>query len=373
MMKNPLAVFYLILFPLLFVAAGCGSQSESPATTVRDSAEFIVAKDGSGDFTTIGAALAQSQPGDVIQVKNGIYVEGIDITRSGTSSEPITLINYPGHSPVIDPGGGAYPSECCTLNGPPRRVEVRAEWIIIEGFEIRHGWDGVKFLKSHNTIRNNWIHHNRYQGVLLISVNDILIEGNTIEYNGTDPGACYDRAWGGESPRHCHAVYLSDYSCTGLANVTISGNILRNQGGRGITWNGLGCVSKSTNTVVDSNMIENNSWGMAVYYNVEGAKITNNVFINNSRPDTNDVDWTFIGIWGSSGNTITNNEFHTVMPEVAAIQVYDNKSKENDVNNNVWRTAGTLWIWGGERRTDWENYPGISGWDVDSDICIGCE
>src|SRR3990167_3036619 len=167
---------------------------------------LVVTKDGSGDYTTIQAAVDNSKPGDTIQVKDGVYNEGVSFRTSGTSTQPITLINFPGHSPVIDPGGGSYPSECCPSSGP-LRVAFRAEWIIMEGFEIRYGWDGVKVFKPHNTIRNNWIHHNRYQVILIISTDDVFIEGNTIESNGTDPGACYESSWGGESPRHCHAVY----------------------------------------------------------------------------------------------------------------------------------------------------------------------
>lgn len=370
-MRDLFAIFFLFSCLALVTCDG-ESQSDAPGNNPSSRAIFIVSKDGTGDYTTIQAAVDNSKPGDTIHVKTGVYNEGVSFTKSGTSTQPITLMNYPGHSPVIDPGGGTYPQECCPSSGP-LRVELRAEWIILEGFEIRYGWDGVKVFKPHNTIINNWIHHNRYQGILIISTNDILIEGNAIEYNGTDPGACYDSSWGGVSPRHCHGIYMSDYSCTGLSNITIRRNVISGHSGRGVLWNGLGCGSKSTNTVVDSNLIENNSWGLALYHNVENAKITNNTFINDSRPDTDDVAWTFLGVWESRSNTITNNEFHTSLPDFAAIHVYDSESMDNDVNHNLWRTAGSLWIWDGQKRTDWENYRDVSGWDSESDICIGCD
>lgn len=370
-MRDFIAVFFLFS-SLAFIMCSGGSQSETPGTNTPNNKKYIVSKDGSGSYTSIQAAVNNSKPGDTIQVKDGVYNEGVSFRTSGTSTRPITLVNYPAHSPVIDPGGGSYPSECCPSSGP-LRVDIRAEWIILEGFEIRYGWGGVKVFKPHNAIRNNWIHHNKYNGILIISTNDVFIEGNTIEYNGTDPGACYESSWGGESPRHCHAIYMSDYTCTGLADITISGNVLSNHGGRGVLWNGLGCRTKNTNTVVDSNLIKNNSWGMALYHNVENARITNNIFINESRPETDDVDWTFMGIWGSRNNTITDNEFYTTLLDFAAVLVYDTVSANNDVNHNIWRTAGGLWIWEGLKRSDWENYRDVTGWDSESDICIGCD
>ena len=130
---------------------------------------LVVTKDGSGDYTTIQAAVDNSKPGDTIQVKDGVYIEGVLVTKSGTSSQPITIMNYPGNSPVIDPGGGKY------SNDMSRKVELRAEWIILEGFEIRYGQDGVKVTGGHNTIRGNWIHHSQYQGILGVNSNDLFI------------------------------------------------------------------------------------------------------------------------------------------------------------------------------------------------------
>ncbi|MEZ4547545.1 MAG: right-handed parallel beta-helix repeat-containing protein [Thermodesulfobacteriota bacterium] len=329
----------------------------------------VVAKDGSGDYSSIQNAVDNARAGDTIQVKNGVYNEGVVFKISGTSSKPITLINYPGHSPVIDPGRGKYPSECCPSDGP-LRVEFRAEWIIMEGFEIRYGWDGVKVFKPHNTIRNNWIHHNRYQGVLVISTDDIFIVGNTVEKNGTDPGACYDSAWGGESPRHCHAVYISDYSCTSASNITIRGNVLSNQGGSGVNFNGYGCSTKIQNTLIENNVIENTHYGTAMWYSVQGSMVVNNTFVIGQIPNTNATNHTFVAVWGSTGNVFKNNIFYSERSDVQAVQINDAESGQNTFDYNLWNVKSETWVWKSSWRSDFSSsYKTATGWDKNSQCC----
>jgi parallel beta-helix repeat protein len=348
-----------------------GPGTVDPDTGVSDAPLFpankrvlVVSKDNSGDYSTISDAINSVLPGDTIQVKDGIYVERVDFNTSGTRDLPIALVNYPGHKPVIDPGGGEYPEDCCPSGGTPR-VEIDAEWIIVEGFEIRYGWDGIKIYEGHNTIRNNWIHHNKKQGILVVSTNDIFIHGNTIEYNGTDQGTCIKS--GEFSPKHCHAIYLSDFSCEGVDNITIRGNLLSNHGGRGIQWNGLGCGSvKMRNTLVENNIIENNSWGIVLYYNVENSLISNNTFVLESYPETNDNSHTFISIWDSTGNIITNNIFYSTRDDVSGVHIRDSESTQNTFDYNLWKVENEWWVWEGGWRGDYNNYQNVTGWDSNS-------
>ena len=368
-MKEFITVFFFFFLSLAFITCSGGSQSETPGTNTPNKTEFIVAKDGSGDYTTIQAAVDNSKPGDTIQVKDGVYNEGVSFRTSGTSTQPITLINFPGHSPVIDPGGGSYPSECCPSSGP-LRVDFRAEWIIMEGFEIRYGWDGVKVFKPHNTIRNNWIHHNRYQGILIISTDDVFIEGNTIESNGTDPGACYESSWGGESPRHCHAVYISDYSCTGASDITIRGNVLSNQGGSGVNFNGYGCSSRIKNTLIENNIIENTHYGVAMWYSVQDSVVVNNTFVVKQIPDTDATTHAFVAVWGSTGNIFKNNIFYSDRGDIQGVQINDNESGQNTFDYNLWKVSNQTWVWKSNWRSDFSsNYSSVTGWDGNALCC----
>lgn len=353
------ALFFalLLLYSMQWPGAAAQASTQAPSSGVR-----IVSPDGSGDYTNIKDAIAGSRPGSVILVKEGTYNRKLNFTRSGTAENPIIVKNYPGHRPVLDfsTSPDEYP-----------RVEFNAQYIVFEGFEIRNGWDGVKVYRPNNTIRNNYIYNNDYQGVLIISAGNVIIEGNTIRNNGAGTGQClFD---GVQSVRHCHGIYISDYFCAGTDNIVIRHNYIAGHGGRGIQWNGAGCASKMTHTLVEKNRIENNSWGMAIYYNVEHAVIKDNVFINRVRPRTNDTSWTFIGIWGSENNVVKNNIFYSTLPDFSALEVFDSESANNDVNNNLWKSEYTWWKWNGSWRSDWENYKAVTGWGADSEICMKCD
>lgn len=334
----------------------------------------VVAKDGSGSYSNIQDAFDHSLPGDTIQVKNGVYTGHISIRNSGTSELPIALVNYPGHSPVIDPGGGSYPLDCCSSD-PTARIKLNAEWILIEGFEIRYGLEGVHVLKGHNTIRNNYIHHNTYDGVLLTSENyisDVLIENNVIDYNGVDEGTCYIH--GEYNPKFCHAVYMSDHNyCKGISNVVVRRNVLKNHGGSAVQANANGCDSDPaiTNVLVENNLIQDTNSAFNLYHNVFFGNIRNNtVVLRNTPPNTTDAARTFFYISGSVDEfSVTNNIFHTTRQDIKGLHMNSPRSS-NTFDNNVWDVRNNNWKWDGSSRTDFlVNYQYVSGWDGNGQCC----
>jgi hypothetical protein len=58
-------------------------------------------------FGSLQHAHDLAQPGDTIYLRGGVYrlTEGINLTNDGTSSNPITVANYPGEAPVLDGSG----------------------------------------------------------------------------------------------------------------------------------------------------------------------------------------------------------------------------------------------------------------------------
>jgi len=319
---------------------------------------IVVAPGGNGDYRTIQEASDNAVPGDIIRVIKGVYQGRIDIKNSGTRSKPITIEAYPGHHPIIVPG-----------KGDEDRVEINAEWIVFQGFEVMKGWDGIKLYKGNNVIRNNKIHDNRYQGILVVSTDDITIEGNTIESNGTGNGECYEKDWGGVSPKHCHGIYVSDFDCTGISGITIRGNTIKNHAGRGILVNGYKCSSWIEDLEIKDNVIENNSWGMGLYYQVKDTRIEKNKFVLDKFPPTDDTSHTHLGIWKSSENIIRNNKFISSNTKVAAIEVFDEESANNDVDYNYWKVNSSDWKWNDQWRDDFQkSYQDVTGWDENGDI-----
>ena len=357
-------VCFPVLFFLALLVLSCGGGgSGTDNSGGGEPRDVIVDQSGNGDYTRIQQAVRDAVPGSVITVRAGTYNENIVFSRSGTAELPITLKNYPDEMPVIIPGTGLA-----------ERVELNAEHIIVEGFEIKGGYDGIKIYKSNNIVRNNYVHNNKFTGILIAAttgeISNVLVDNNIVESNGFEPdtGDPYPDL----SLKNVHGIYISDFECVGTSDITISNNTITGHGGRAIQWNGQDCGTKMRSTIVQDNLIEDNSWGMALFYNVEGATITNNIFISDSRPETNDTFWTFFGIWGSENNVISGNTFDSTLPDMTALIVVDEQSTHNTVDDNTWRFAGDMWIWEGVERTDWTSYPDVTGWDLNGDICLDC-
>ncbi|PIR38335.1 MAG: hypothetical protein COV34_01880 [Candidatus Zambryskibacteria bacterium CG10_big_fil_rev_8_21_14_0_10_42_12] len=210
MIKKGILLILVCVLLVIIVRSSTSKQTDSEVTlqhtnetaTVQAESDdpLIVAKIPNAQFSTIQEALDNAKPGDTILVREGVYNEKIEWNTSGTKNAPITLKNFTDENPIIEPRGTTY-KDFVALNG---------EWQIIDGFEIRNGWDGIVVNGSHNIVRNNYIHNNGDscvvkefcgQGILVVSAHDILIENNRIEQNGLT----------NYSPWHVHGIYLSDY------------------------------------------------------------------------------------------------------------------------------------------------------------------
>jgi hypothetical protein len=92
------------------------SEASASTQSVQDApleCTIFVATDGNDTadgsiltpFRTIQKAADTAQAGDVICVREGIYLEfNIEFKNSGSSNQPITLRNYPDESPLLDGG-----------------------------------------------------------------------------------------------------------------------------------------------------------------------------------------------------------------------------------------------------------------------------
>jgi len=339
----------------------CDSCSEEEPVVEAPNTK-IVDQSGNGDYLTPRDAVAASQPGWTILVKTGTYNRAVTFLTSGTVAEPIVMKPYPGHTPVFD-----------FTNSPDNypRIQIQAEYITVEGFEVKNGWDGIKIVAGgHNaTIRDNYVHDNDFMGVVVVNGNNNVIENNEIARNGIS-GKCMIN--GVDSPRHCHGIYFSNWQCAGgnIGNLVQNNNI-HDHPGSAVQFNGLMagvCSTHMTGNVIRNNRFENNSSGMNIYYGLFDNEISGNTFIMNSYPETNEKYPAFLRIYGSADNVITNNTFENTVDNFYNLQVWDKKSARNNVDNNSWTTVEKYWVWKINWRNDFPDYQSVSGWDANGTV-----
>lgn len=213
---------------------------------------------------------ANSNMCEKICVESGLYREHININKR------VQLYNAPGsvEKPVIEPGG---------TSSSVRRVEVNVAGthvcpVVIDGFEIRKGYDGVKLYEDWAIVRNNIIHDNVYQNILVVSSNHILIEGNEIYNAGTN---CTDLTWGGLSQKHCHGIYFSNFNCEANFDQVVRENYIHDNPGAGTNMNnknGCGGRDSERDVTIDGNRYESNCVGIFPFYRVSNLRIINNEF-----------------------------------------------------------------------------------------------
>ncbi len=139
----------------------------SSMAAATNAATFYVAPNGSNSnpgtiaspFATLQKAHDIANPGDTIYMRGGSYVlndAAVQISRSGISGKLITVINYPGETPILDGASitTSYRSAIQLSN---------ASWWHIQGLEIKNaGANGIYFTgaSNNNIVERCVTHHN---------------------------------------------------------------------------------------------------------------------------------------------------------------------------------------------------------------------
>jgi len=265
---------------------------------------------------TIAYGVSQMVAGDTTYVMNGTYNEGVILfDTSGTQAAPITLINYPGHSPkivFIDPNAV---HRILIQNAAGSNVEIG--WITIEGLEISNGYDGIKYYNLHDsTIRRNWIHDSLNQGILGTGTR-MLIDRNIISHNGgfaecaTTPSTC----------NKDHGIYAYGKA------YTVTNNLIYDNLAVGIQQTGSSAYNSNTHAspdyadssdwIIVHNTIAYQSYGSAI--NLWGTKtnntrIENNIFYENAQQLTGPGQGIRFTGGAGTGIVIDNNHVYATTP-----------------------------------------------------------
>ena len=284
MIRLKLVISAWLLASILLSTAPAHTATYYVATTGNDGNPGTKSQ----PWRTVAYAVSTMVAGDTTYVMDGTYNEGvIRFMRSGTQAAPIKLLNYPEHAPKI------------AFNDPDaiHRILIQHAsgynkaigWITIEGLELTNGHDGIKWHNLHDsTIQRNWIHHNKFMGMLGIGGTRIRIDRNRINQNGWFAGC------EGSFPKACnlhHGIYAHGTYYT-ITNNLIYGNL-----SFGITHNGSS-TSAYTPTVhagpefatAENWLIANNTFAYNAYRGgivvwgpqCTNARIENNIFYENS-------------------------------------------------------------------------------------------
>jgi parallel beta-helix repeat protein len=258
-------------------------------------------------FQTITRAAQVAKPGDVVNVRAGIYSGTTVITSKGTAEAPIVFRSLPGETAILDGTGNASNKAIVDLN--------RAEYVDFSGFEVRNSpYIGIVVWHGRNVrILDNHIHHTVRNGIYV---------------GGEVTPACFD--------------------------ITVSGNnvhdtVLENQyhtftGGG---WAGAVVVSRTDRSTITGNRIFNNDGEGIISLRSNYAVIRDNeisdsfsvyLYLDNARFTTVDRNLIY-----STGNTRYYRDGRPGTGISVANETKDvmNPSSDNVFTNNI--VIGTRW------------------------------
>jgi parallel beta-helix repeat protein len=297
MKRKCLAVGIILLFIGTAIIPTSGQPKEKLSSPASRGHWLYVGGSGPGNYTSITSAIRDASNGDTIFVfhDSSPYYEHVTIDKKisliGENKET-TVIDGQNTSDVIHISSDHANLSGFTLtrggqlvfpNYDDAGVEVAANYAIVtDNLIISNGAYGVLIGSydnpdlHHNQISNNAINYN-YYGVYLMWANSNTIRNNTICHNRYD------------------GVYLSGSPCS--SNKIIDNNISFNK------IDGIGINDGSSNIMQGNTITSNNDNGMYIIWDSNGNKIMNN------HVESNHLDGIYLdGKNGQvSGNTIEGN------------------------------------------------------------------
>ena len=142
--------------------------------------------DAAHAFKTVHAAMAKAAPGTAVMVKAGTYTDSVRM-KSGTADKPVWLVSADGE--------GAAKIKAPSADKPVI-YGFGNDNMVIKGFEIIGGMDGIKFTQSGSylvnladniVIQDNNIHGQRVDGIKVAQARNAVVVGNEIhDIKGAD-------------------------------------------------------------------------------------------------------------------------------------------------------------------------------------------
>lgn len=300
-------------------------------------------------FLTVPFCVSTMVAGDTCLVRGGTYNSGeVRFRRSGTASAPITLAAYPNELPVLNFGDQQSTRRILIQDNSSFNNPIG--WIVIRGFELTNGHDGIKYHNLHDAIiANNHIHDNGYMGILGVGGTRIRFERNIIHHNGRF-AAC-----DAGTTTLCiqdHGIYAHG------SHYTIINNVFYYHQGFGVQQNGSSSSTSqagpefagASNWIVANNTFaySRTRGGYVVWGGkCDNTRIENNIFYeNNIEKPSNPQGVEFVSATGSLGISIKNNHFYA-SGSGATVAIGPNAPADLVTSGNVINVSPPAFVNGG--------------------------
>lgn len=180
---------------------------------------------------------------------------------------------------------------------------VGNDYITYDGLKVINAKTfGIDMGGNYNTTINCWVSHSKMSGITGWNHSNLVVQGNLIEYNGTDT-------------LHDHGIYISGFG------LTVTGNIVRHNASCGI---GIG--SPFQNAVVSGNLsygqpanISFNTCGQGGW--TPSMSITDNITLDSSVGGILSWGVRFLSAW--SGNRVESSVKGTLLDAIVSNDMQD--------------------------------------------------
>ncbi|GAP11681.1 right handed beta helix region/Chondroitinase B [Bellilinea caldifistulae] len=259
-------------------------------------------------WRTISKAVRTVKAGDIVYIRQGTYMEQVEIIASGSADSPVQLLAYPGEKVIID-GNNRLPSSYTAL------LSLRGSWIKVDGLEVMNSkYMGVGLFGRHNSANNLNVHHSQHTGVL-ISGDYGLVENSQIWRNSLDNE--FNKA-----EIHDSGISAARDQIDGLTEYAIiRGNTVWENWGEGIS------SFEASHTLIENNISHDN--------------LTANIYISDSTYVECSRNFVFMStnsyIFGYDAHVGIMMGDEKYQPPSAHIKVFNNLAYNNHRNFYWWR------------------------------------
>ncbi len=258
-------------------------------------------------WKTIGKAATIVAEGDTVYIRGGDYQEAVDFSQSGTNDARISILAYPGETPIIDGDNYNIPD----VAGTPL-LQLSGTYIYVSGIEVRYSkWMGVALTGAHDTADKINSHHNFNNGILIsgdysVAENSLIWSNSMNNVNGKSTTG---NSTGVSAARH------PNYA-------TIKNNIVYGNWGEGLS------TFEANGTIIEDNIVHDN-WSVNLYISDATNILCQRNFVYTS------------GVMNGYGSTQAGIYLgdETYTPASANIKVLNNIAYGN--NRNFWWGKGT--------------------------------